>query len=233
MKKLIRFAMISCIILSAGSAFSAPLDPMWMFTDTTGGRSLIFAYFRICDTARSGDYMCLALESDQLPDTGDSYDGSIYINFDYQFSSDSFLVKSPYDTNLILYRDLRPGYAGFKTTWDYGMRGFPLALYKYLILAHKGPNLNHKVTVRFWYNDGTCGAHSYMDSIGTLTASSTWKIDTIPIPDGIRNRPDNVRNNSNYFEMVVLINNLNPNDTTSGPPGNLKIDNIRLMGFNP
>jgi hypothetical protein len=33
--------------------------------------------------------------------------------------------------------------------------------------------------------------------------------------------------------MVFIINNLDPNDTTSGPPGSVKIDNIRLVGCNP
>jgi PKD repeat protein len=33
--------------------------------------------------------------------------------------------------------------------------------------------------------------------------------------------------------MVVLINNIDPNDTTSGPPGCLQLDNIRLAGCNP
>jgi hypothetical protein len=214
-------------------------DPLWMFTDSVPVR---FSSFRYCDTLRSGGYMCYSLESGQFPDTG-SYDGSRYLNFDYQFTQDSaymlqahYPCLNPYDTcgADTLYRDVpRPGYAGFKTTWDYGMTGFPLALYKYLVLAHKGPLPNHKVTIRFWYNDGTCGAPSYMDSIGTLAASSTWKVDTIPIPESIHNRPASVKNYSIYYEMVVLINNLNPNDTTSGPPGNLKIDNIRLVGFNP
>jgi hypothetical protein len=194
------------------------------------GVPIFYSYFRYCDTARDGDYLC----TQYPPDTGDSYDGSEYINFDYQFSSDSIIVKDQYDTNHVLYRDApRPGYAGFKTAWDGGLVGFFLARYKYLILAHKGPLSTHKVTVRFWYNNGDCGAASYNEFIGTFDASSTWKVDTIPIPESFQNRPDSARNHMYYYEMVVIINNINPNDTTSSPPGNFKIDNIRLVGCNP
>ena len=167
------------------------------------------------------------------PDTGDSYDGSPYINLDYQFSSDSFIVKDQYDTSVIMYRDLRPGFAGFKTAWDYGMNGFPLARYKYLILAHKGPPSTHRVTVRGWYNDGGCGSPSFNEYLGTFASSDTWREDTIVIPDSVQNKSDRERNFSKYYELVFIINNLDPNDTTSGPPGCLKVDNIRLAGCNP
>jgi len=167
-------------------------------------------------------------------DTGASYDGSYYINFDYQFSSDSLIVRdTSYFQDTIIYRGWRPGYAGFKTAWDYGILGYPLARYKYIIMAHKGPLSTHKVTIKFWYNGGACGDPSFSEIIGSFAASDTWKVDTIIIPDSIRNKADIPRNNSKYYEMVVLINNLDPTDTTSGPPGCLKIDNIRLAGCNP
>jgi hypothetical protein len=195
------------------------------------------------DTLRSGDYWCFALEADQLPDTGDSYDGSKYINFDYQFTQDTaYMIQTNYpctdprDTcpDDTIYRDVpRPGYAGFKTAWDYGMNGFPLARYKYLILAHKGPPSAHRVTVRGWYNDGGCGSPSFNEYLGTFASSDTWREDTIVIPDSVQNKSDRERNFSKYYELVFIINNLDPNDTTSGPPGCLKVDNIRLAGCNP
>ncbi|MBN2189312.1 MAG: hypothetical protein JW699_07645 [Chitinispirillaceae bacterium] len=169
-------------------------------------------------------------------DTGDAYSGNLpyYINFDYQFSSDSFIVKDPYDTNFVMYADLRPGYAGFKTAWDYGMTGFSVARYKYLVIAHKGPPAAHRVTVRAWYNDGGCGSPSYNEHLGTFSSSDVWKEDTIEIPAGVYNKPtDKERNQSKYYEFVFIVNNLDPNDTTSGPPGCLKIDNVRLVGCNP
>jgi hypothetical protein len=231
MKNLIRGTMGLLILLSAGSAFGAGLDPMWMFVDTL---NTIFANFRICDTFRGNDYLCRALESDQFTDTGDSYDKSRYINFNYQFSSNPIIVRNEFDSSQIDYQDSpRPGYAGFKTAWDYGMTGFPLSRYTYFVFAHKGPNLNHKVTVKCWYNNGDCGAPSYKEDLGTFAASATWKVDTIVIPEAIKNKPDKERNFNKYFEFVFIINNLDPNDTTSGPPGALYLDNIRLTGCNP
>lgn len=230
MKKFLIGTMGLFIVLSVGSAFGVTLDPMWMFTDSN---HIIYQYFRYCDTARDGDYLIHALESDQIPDTGDSYDGSRYINFDYQFSSDSFYIRDEFDTSIILYRDWRPGFAGFKTAWDYGMSGFPLARYTYFVFAHKGPNPNHKVTVRCWYNDGGCGSPSFNELVGTFAASETWKVDTLVIPDTIQNKPDRERNFNKYYEFVFIINNIDSNDTTSGPPGYLRIDEMRLVGCNP
>jgi hypothetical protein len=246
-----RGAGVLFMVLTVGSAFGT-LDPFWMFADTgsTTCHTLSYNYFRYCDTIRTGtnnDNSCFALELDQFPDTGDtwgpSYDGSHYINFKYQFSSDSFYILQTYypcwdpaDTcpdDTIARLPPRPGYAGFKTAWDYGMNGFPVARYKYIVLAHKGPNPNHRVTIKFWYNNGQCGAPSFNEYIGTFDASDTWKVDTIPIPESVQNKPDKDRNTFKYFEMVFIINNLDPNDTTSGPPGCLKIDNIRLVGCNP
>jgi hypothetical protein len=230
MKPLLRGVLGLMIVLSAFPAFGVTLDPMWMFSDSN---HVIFSYFQYCDTARNIDKLCYALESDQLPDTGDSYDGSRYINFDYQFSSDSFFIWNEFDSSIIIYRDKRPGYAGFKTAWDYGLVGYPMSRYRYLIFTHKGPNLNHKLTVRCWYNDGTCGAPSFNELIGTVAASATWKVDTLAIPESIQNKPDKERNFDTYYEFVFIINNLDPNDTTSGPPGSFKVDEIRLIGCNP
>jgi hypothetical protein len=223
--KFLQGAGLVFVLLSARSAFGT-LEPCWMYGDNV---PTFYSYFRYCDTARNDDVLC----TQYPPDTGDTYDGTAYINFDYQFNHDSIIVLKPFDT-AVEYRDgPRPGYAGFKTAWDGGLAGFHLARYKYLVLAHKGPLLTHKVTVRFWYNNGDCGAASYNEYIGTFAASSAWKVDTIPIPESFQNRPDSIRNGMLYYEMVVLINNLDPNDTTSGLPGNLKIDNIRLVGCNP
>lgn len=218
------------IVFSAGSAFSSIiLDPMWIFLDTL---EKIYADFRYCDTARNGDWLCQSLLSDQIPDSGDSYNGSKYINFNYQFSSDSFYIRDEFSHDVI-YSDLRPGYAGFKTAWDGGMVGFYLSRYKYLVFAHKGPNVNHKVRVRCWYNNGKCGADSYNEYLGTFTGSDEWKVDTIVIPDVVQNKSDLERNHNIYYELVFLITNLDTNDVTPGGPWNLKIDNIRLAGCNP
>ncbi len=223
--KLCKNAAMLFVVLSSWSAFGTE-DPLWMFADSG---NLWYTSFVFYDTARDINF-----NRTYATDTGNSYNGSYYINFNYQFTTDSIFVKDPFDTNTILYRDWRPGYAGFKTAWDYGITGYPLARYKYLIMAHKGPLSTHKVTVRFWYNSGKCGDPSFVETIGSFAASDTWKVDTIIIPESVQNKPDSARNNNKYYEMVVLINNADPLDTNqSSPPGCLKIDNIRLAGCNP
>ena len=230
MKMLLRSTISLLIVLSVRSVLGVTYDPVWMYSDNG---MVFYEYFRYCDTARNDNYLCFALELDQIPDTGDSYNQTMYINYDYQFSGDTFYVKDEFDTSIIHYSDCRPGFAGFKTAWDYGMTGFYIARYKYLIFAHKGPHPNHKVTVKAWYNDGGCGTPSFNELLGTFDASETWKVDTIVIPDAVQNKPDKERNFSKYYELVFIINNLDPTDTTSGPPGNLKIDDIFLAGCNP
>lgn len=219
------------VVLSATSTPGVWVDPIWMFTDTG---KIYYTNFRYCDTARNGDYLCFALESDQLPDTGVSLDGTKYINFNYQFTSDSLFIRDNFDPDVIHYRDKRPGYAGFKTAWDYGMTWYPISRYKKLVFSHLGPiNPNHKVTVKCWYSDGSGGAISYCETLGTFTSSSTWKEETITIPDIVQNKPDKERNYNTYYELVFLITNLDPSDTTPGGPGLLKIDNMKLVGCNP
>ena len=218
-----------CILLSVAFSFASPLDPQWMFSDRD---DLIYLNFQYCDTARKLDFNCVKTDYGELTDTG-SHDGSKYINLDYQFSSDSFYILNEWDPTDTIYRDCRPGYAGFKTAWDGGSVGFKLARYKSLVLKYKGPNPNHKVTVTAWYNNGSCGAKSSNEVIGSFSASAEWTETTIPIPESFSAKSDSLRNGSFYFELVFIINNLDPSDTTSGPPGNFKVDDIRLVGCNP
>jgi hypothetical protein len=174
-------------------------------------------------------------------DTGESYDGSVYLNFNYQFQSDTFRIMDEYDKELLRYKDFRPGFAGFTATWNQGIAYFDMARYKYLIFAHKGPAKKHKVTVKWRYIhvssnhfDGITGATRYFSHpVGTFSSSDTWKLDTIVVPESIQNLPDLQRNYRQYWGMEFDINNLDSKDTTSGPPGCLKIDNIRLVGRNP
>jgi hypothetical protein len=205
-------------------------DPLWMFTDNDGR---IYQYFSICDTSRKMNFNCKYSHLDQFVDTGNTYNKSKYICFNYQFSNKTFYIYDEFDTTLVRYKDCRPGFAGFKMEWDYGMIGYKIARYTYLIFAHQGANPEHKVTVRAWYNDGTCGSPSYNELIGTFYPSKEWKIDTIFIPEFIRFKNDNDRQQNYYYELVFIINNLDPSDTTAGAPGCLKLDDIRLSGYNP
>ncbi|MBN2037382.1 MAG: hypothetical protein JW768_11615 [Chitinispirillaceae bacterium] len=132
-------------------------------------------------------------------DTGNVYDSNS-ITFNYQFTA---------------------GYAGYKIDWDHGATGFPLANYKGLVLAHLGPLPGHKVTVRWGYNEG-CGSPTTFQTIGTFEASDEWKVDTIVLPD-------NLEPTGNYYEMQVLINNVDAGGSQTSPPGVLKLDDILLI----
>jgi hypothetical protein len=217
------------VISSFGSVFGkASLDPRWLYKDIVDTDRVYYS-LAVYDTCRTRD-----INKIMETDTGDKYD-SIYINFDYKFSADSFYYIDPYsippydnkpDT---LIRDYRPGFAGFKIDWDGGVNGFPVAKYKYLVFAHKGPLPNHKVTIRFGYNT-TCGSPTGWNTIGSVTASSAWKVDSILLPDSMRNLSDSAKNKRNYYEMQVLINNADPSDTNkSSARGVFKIDNIALV----
>ncbi|NLE01123.1 MAG: hypothetical protein GX640_14745 [Fibrobacter sp.] len=208
-----------CLLVSASAIFA--VDPNWMYKD-----DIPYA-FRYCDTARGTNFECIV----DLPDTG-GLDGSRYINFDYQFV-DTFKVFDKYDPDVPLYQDYRPGFAGFKTAWEMGMIGFPVARYKYLIFSHKGLLPNHKVTIKAWYNNGECGSESYCETLGQFFASDVWKEDTIVIPPTTTNKDDIARNTSVYYELVFVITNIDTTDLSPSAPGNLKVDKIRLVGYNP
>jgi hypothetical protein len=215
-------AILMCLLLTSGFG-AVSIDPLWMYKDLPDSERTYNSLI-VRDTAR-GNY-----EFDQRypTDTGDAYDGN-YINWNYQFSTDSLIIKDKYDPTTVLYRDYRPGYAGFKIDWDNGVTGFPLARYKYLIITHKGPLPGHKVTIRFGYNSG-CGTPTTFETIGSFTASSAWKTDSVKIPDEIRKIPESEVQNRCYYEMQVLINNADPNGSPTSGPGVFKVDNIALAG---
>jgi hypothetical protein len=195
-------------------------DPMWLYCDKSF-TELLWMNFKIFDTCRSQAVLPL-----YPTDTGDKYDSS-YINFNYQFSTDTMKLYDPFDPTTVTYSDYRPGYAGFKIDWDGGVTGFPVAKFKYLAITHKGPLPNHKVTIRFGYNT-ICGSPTTFNEIGSFTSSTTWKEDRIKIPDSITNIPADEKTRRQYYEMQVLITNTDPNGSPTSAPGNLKIDNVYL-----
>ena len=199
------------------------MDPLWLYKDLPDTEFTIFNSLLIYDTCRS-----MSIKQIYPTDTGDAFEGE-YINLDYQFSADTMKIIDPFDSTFVIYSDYRPGYAGFKIDWDNGVTGFPVAKYRYLVFDHKGPLPNHKVTVRFGYNSG-CGTPTTFHTIGTIAASDVWKRDSIRVPDSLLNLPDSVKEDMNYYEMQVLVNNADPSDTNkTSAPGNLKIDNIALV----
>ena len=200
---------------------STSMDPVWLYKDLPNDEKL-YGSILVRDTSRSFEFNTL-----YPVDTGDTYDGSYY-NFVYQFSSDTMKIYDKFEPDYVLYSDYRPGYAGFKIDWDNGITGFKLAKYKYLAIAHKGPLPNHKVTIRFGYNT-VCGSPTFFQTIGSFTSSTTWKVDSVLIPDSIRNVSEEQIKERNYYEMQVLITNVDPSGSQSSDTGYLKFDNIALV----
>jgi hypothetical protein len=196
-------------------------DPMWLYKDLPAA-DLLYITLDIYDTARD-----ISINKIIPTDTGASYDGSMYINFDYQFSADTMKIFDKYEPENLKYSDYRPGYAGFKIDWDYGMTNFNLANYKYLVMSHLGPLPGHKVIIKFGYNSG-CGTPTIFHTIGEFAASATWKRDSILIPDHIRQIPVEKWPEQQYYEMQVIINNVDPNGPPTSAPGVLKIDDISI-----
>jgi hypothetical protein len=221
--KFSRYLSALFVISSVGSLFaSISMDPLWIYKDLPDTEK-IFNNFQIFDTCRTTSVLPLYETS-----TGEKYDSN-YINFDYKFSADTMKVFDPFDPDTVTYSDYRPGYAGFKIDWDGGVTGFPLAKYRYIILAHKGPLPNHKVTIRFGYNK-ECGSPTKFQTIGSFAASATWKVDTVFIPDSVRNVSAEEISTRSYYEMQFLINNASSTDTNkSSAQGNFKVDNIGLV----
>lgn len=222
--KLYRYVVMLFILSSVSTLYAAAVDPLWLFTDRLDPFSLAYGKLTIKDTCRSFEFNQI------MPvDTGTAYDKS-YINFSYQFSADQIVVVDEWSPTDTVYRDLRPGYAGFKLDWDDGITGYSLGSYKYLVLAHKGPLAGHKVTINFGYNSG-CGTPTFFENVGSFTASAAWKIDSIAIPESIRNVNAAIKKERNYYEMQILINNVDANGSPTSEPGALLVDDIALVGI--
>jgi hypothetical protein len=220
--RFLRYGTLFFITALSGSLHaSISMDPLWLFKDLETDEKL-FGSMIVRDTSRSYEFNTI-----YPTDTGDAYDGQ-YINFPYRFSTDTLKVFDEFDPNTILYRDYRPGYAGFKIDWDNGVTGFALARYKYIRFAHKGPLPDHKISVRFGYNK-ECGSPTVFQSIGSCPASSEWRVDSILIPDSLHNIPQSEVLTRNYYEMQVLITNTDPAGSMSSDSGLLKVDDIALV----
>lgn len=217
--KVFKFLTLLAIVASAQFAYSAI---RWVYSDNLS----IYGTLAIADTSRSFTFNEI-FETD----TGASYNGSNYINLDYKFIADSLFIldkylnekTNSYDT---VYKSYRPGYAGFKLDWDGGITGFKLANYKGLVIAHKGPALNKKVTICFGYNT-VCGSPTNFQTLGSFSGSTTWKLDTIIIPDSIVNVTDSQKTERNYYEMQVLITSTDGSVTS--PKETFKIDDVCLI----
>ena len=138
----------------------------------------------------------------EMTDTGDSQDGSAYINFDYQFT------------------DSNPGYAGFKCFWDYGIMQFYAEGHDSMVLWHKGPLPEHKVKLVWAQGSAGCGTPINYEDYAEFKSSAEWKREAFGFPEGF------VKNG--LFELRFLIYN-DPDAGGVSPtsePGCLKVDNM-------
>jgi hypothetical protein len=178
--------------LQAVAAMNA--DTMWLVKDTTGDIMWMQMYCADTFPDNRGQF--------KMADTGDSYNGSHYVNFNYQFT------------------DASPGYAGFKLYWDDGVMSFYAADYDSMVFWHKGPLPGHKVVMIWGQGSAGCGTPIFYEKMGEFKASSTWKRESLTFPEGFKK--------NGLFELRMLVYNDSAAGTVSptSPKGNLKIDNM-------
>lgn len=206
----------------------ADLDTLWMCNDSIVPESPAQLWFNmyLSDTFpdNRGEF--------KMVDTGNSQDGSKYINFDYQFSNDSVIIKgknkSGVDTTF--HSAPRPGYAGFKVFWDMGFVKYYAEAHDSMFLWHKGPLPGHKVQI-ILAKAGDCGGTINYQVFAEFKSSSVWKRESFPFPAkqgaGAVN-PDSAFDKHGIFEMRMLIYNETGNAPTSAK-GSLKLDNMAFI----
>ena len=159
-------------------------------------------------------------------DTGDKCDGSEYVNFDYQFKTDSVVLlgKNSQDQDTVFRSEPRPGYAGFKFYWDNGYVKFFAEGHDSVFLWHKGPLAGHKVKL-VWAQGGDCGGPINYQNFAEFKSSATWKRECFGFPAGFERH--------GLFELRVLIYNDNATNTpVTSAKGCLKLDNIGFIKKN-
>jgi hypothetical protein len=203
-----------------GAVAQADLDTLWLCRDSIPDGSAAQLWFKmyLADTFpdNRGKF--------EMVDTGDSQDGSKYVNFDYQFSNDSVFIKGT-DPNTgadtIYHCAPRPGYAGFKFYWDNGFVRYFAETHDSMFFWHKGPLPGHKVQM-IWGQGGDCGGPINYQNFGEFKSSSVWTRESFPIP------PSPGFEAHGLFELRMLIYN-DTGDSPTSAPGCLKIDNMAFI----
>ena len=199
------------IILTAAcmqaAVAQADLDTLWLCNDSIRDGSAEQLWFRM--------YLSDTFPDNRGPfemvDTGDSQDGSKYINFDYQFGNP------------------HPGYAGFKIYWDFGIVKFYTKSHDSMVFWHKGPLAGHKVQM-IWAAGDACGTPPVYQYFGEYKSSSVWKRESFPFPQNrgqVSEFPDSPFVRDGLYELRMLI--YNDSTITTSPTsekGCLKLDNM-------
>ncbi|MBN1760023.1 MAG: hypothetical protein JW863_16975 [Chitinispirillaceae bacterium] len=157
-----------------------------------------------------------------MVDTGDSQDGSPYINFDYQFNTDPvhYEGKTPMGEDTSYDFEPRPGYAGFKMYWDNGTMSFYTETHDSMVLWHKGPLPGHKVKMIWGQGSAGCGTPINYQDYYEFGSSVEWKRESFGFPESFVRR--------GLFELRMLIYNDSAagNLSPTSDPGCLKLDNM-------
>jgi hypothetical protein len=199
-------------------------DTMWICRDTTP--DTLWFKMNLADTFpdNRGQF--------DMVDTGTSLNSSYYVNFNYQFSSDSVFLKGKDPTSgadTIFHCAPRPGYAGFKFYWDGGATQFWVQEYDSLIFWHKGPLPGHKVRMIWAQGSAGCGTPINYELMGEFKSSTDWKRESFSFPKK-RNygaAPDSQFVKIGLFELRMQIYNDSAVGTSpTSAAGNLKIDNM-------
>jgi hypothetical protein len=216
------FLALACL---QSAVAQSELDTAWMCRDT--GAEYMYLKMFLADTFpdNRGNF--------EMVDTGDSQDGSPYVNFDYQFSNDSVHLKGKNPTtgtDTIYHCAPRPGYAGFKFFWDNGVVSYYVADFDSMILWHKGPLPEHKVKMIWAQGSAGCGTPINYECMGEFKSSTTWKRESIPFPEkrNYGSAPDSDFVKNGLFELRMLIYN-DTGDSPTSAPGCLKIDNMAFI----
>ena len=197
--KPIRNAALVILLVCLGSALAqSQPDSLWIFNDTVSDTALYYFQISTCDT-NSGTIGCF-----NPVDTGASFDGSLYINFDYQFTA------------------AQPGFSGFKVFWDQGLTTFDATAYDSICFWHKGPLPGHRVHM-IWGYGGQCGGPVYYQDGGDFKSSTVWKKECIAFPAGFVRK--------GLFELRMLIYNDSGTTSPTSAKGCLKLDNICFIKY--
>lgn len=189
--------LLGIILVVVGQTIAAQKeggDTVWLCRDTTPEQ--YWLHMQLADTFpdNRGTF--------SMVDTGDSYDGTPYVNFDYEFGNPD------------------PGYAGFKFYWDNGIMQFYVEEFDSMVLWHKGPLPGHKVKMIWAQGSAGCGTPINYQDYYEYKSSTEWKRESFGFP------PDFIKNG--LFELRMLIYNDTETSETS-PPGCLKIDNMFFL----
>jgi hypothetical protein len=177
--------------LVALAASVAAQDTMWIYSELALSVGNVGWARNATDTSAAGG----AFEVD----TGTTFNGSAYIDFNYT---------------------MRGWYAGYGIVWDNWNGSVDNTGYNGLSIAHKGPDSPLKVSVSFGYVDTTGGVDNLAKDIMSFPGSSSWIRETQTYGDAVPRAP---------IQMINFIVGGGGGTTGTSAPGNFKLDEVAFV----